>query len=148
MKQNYRKRDARNDLSHRININRPRPISKSDVKKRVKISNISLDTSDFTVDDMIKEFGDPIFSKFYEDKDSRTAVYEFKDPENLNKVVEKYNNTVLNNATLKVEIISASSSRNKRVRDFSVQKGNYGKPRRFNREPCDEQSSNSKLAYF
>ena len=70
------------------------------IKKRVRFTNIPLDVSDFVIEDMIKEFPQPIYSKFYDTKDSRIFIVEFGDPTVMDKVIEKYNATELNGSTI------------------------------------------------
>lgn len=62
----------------------------------------------------MKEYGTPIYSNFYDSKDSRTAVFEFEDEAVLEKILEKYNDTELNGARLRVEIFDFNDKKNKR----------------------------------
>lgn len=98
----YRRRDLRNELGPRLGFAPSDAASRSKdrlyrereeppLPKRIRISKIPLDVSDYTLDDMIKEFGSPIFSKIFDNKEDRTCIYEFEDPEVLEKIVERYN---------------------------------------------------------
>ncbi|CCE65984.1 hypothetical protein TPHA_0O00120 [Tetrapisispora phaffii CBS 4417] len=96
----YRRRDVRN-LDNKLGF---RGQAEEPVKKRVKFSNLPVDVSDFTVEDMVKEFGTPVFSRFYEYKDGRTAVFELETPGAMEKVVEKYNDFEINGSKIAVEM--------------------------------------------
>ncbi|QLQ82688.1 hypothetical protein HG537_0H04510 [Torulaspora globosa] len=119
----YRRRDLRNSLasrigtiesSHRGSSEERRRESSLPPKRRIKLTNIPLDVSDYTLEDMMKEYGTPIYSNFYDSKDSRTAVFEFQDDQVLEKILEKYNDTDLNGARLCVEIVEINDKRNRR----------------------------------
>lgn len=90
---------------------------KSPPKKRLRFTNVPLDVSDFTLEDMVKEFAIPIYSNFYDYKDSRSAVFEFEDPSVMERVVEKYNGTPLNDVTITVEIFEQGRRGDKRRRN-------------------------------
>lgn len=92
----------RNSLASRIGIKDTRP--QEPPKKRLRFVNVPLHVSDFTLEDMVKEFAEPIFSNIYDHKDSRTAVFEFENPGIMEKVVEKYNSTPLEGTPVTVEI--------------------------------------------
>ncbi|AJS47982.1 Yra2p [Saccharomyces cerevisiae YJM1419] len=111
----YRRRDLRNELGPRLGFAPSDAASRSKdrlyrereeppLPKRIRISKIPLDVSDYTLDDMIKEFGSPRFSKIFDNKEDRTCIYEFEDPEVLEKIVERYNGYELHNAKIEVEI--------------------------------------------
>lgn len=96
--------------------NRQRREPSRPAKKRVKFENIPLDVSDYTLEDMVQEFGTPVYSNFYDTKESRTAVFELEDSSLLQKIVEKYNDTELNGRKLKVEIYDSNGSQGRRQR--------------------------------
>ncbi|EJS43006.1 yra2p [Saccharomyces arboricola H-6] len=111
----YRRRDLRNELGPRLGFASSDPALKwndrvssqkeeSPLPKRIRISKIPLDVSDYTIDDMIKEFGVPVFSKLFDNKEERTCIYEFEDPEVMEMVVERYNGHELNGSKIEVEI--------------------------------------------
>lgn len=100
----------------RVSENRQRREPKGPPKKRVKFENIPLEVSDYTLEDMVQEFGTPIYSNFNDTKEYRIAVFEFEDPSVLAKIVEKYNDTELNGSKIKVEIYEFSENIDKRRR--------------------------------
>ncbi|CAI4034565.1 hypothetical protein SMKI_11G0100 [Saccharomyces mikatae IFO 1815] len=111
----YRRRDLRNELGPRLGFASSDPALRSDehfhrqkeespLPKRIRISKIPLDVSDYTLDDMFKEFGPPTFSKIFDNKEDRTCLYEYEDPELMEKIVELYNGHELNGAKIVVEI--------------------------------------------
>ncbi|CAR29176.1 hypothetical protein ZYGR_0Z00970 [Zygosaccharomyces rouxii] len=113
----YRRRDLRNSLASRIGIeDRPSSTPREPPKKRLRFTNVPLDVSDFTLEDMVKEFAEPIYCNFYDLKDSRTAVFEFEDPSVMERVVEKYNETPLNGGTVTVEIFEQERRPDRRRR--------------------------------
>ncbi|QLL34618.1 hypothetical protein HG536_0G04800 [Torulaspora globosa] len=135
----YRRRDLRNSLASRIGTieNLPREGSEErgresslPPKRRVKLTNIPLDVSDYTLEDMMKEYGNPIYSNIYDSKDSRTAVFEFEDEAVIEKILEKYNDTDLNGARLRVEVFNLNDKknrrRNRRANQFSSRGSHYG----------------------
>lgn len=83
-------------------------------KKRVKFESIPLDVSDYTVEDMVQEFGKPIYTNFYDTKESRTAVFEFEDSSVLEEIVKKFNGSELNGGQIKVEVFEFSGGQDKR----------------------------------
>lgn len=83
-------------------------------KKRVKITNIPLDVSDYTLEDMVKDFGTPVYSNFYDSKECRTAVFEFEDETVLEKIVEKYKDTDLNGSRLTAEVFEFNDKKSQR----------------------------------
>lgn len=99
-------------------------------KRRVKFTNIPLDVSDYTLEDMVKEYGATIYSNFYDSKEDRTAVFEFEDESVLDKIVEKYNDTELHGSRLHVEIFDLndrkSRRRDRRVNQRSSRGSHYG----------------------
>ena len=106
----YRNRDNRNTLeSHFIQRSTAPP------KKRVKITEIPLDVSDYTIEDWITEFEQPIFIRFYDTKESRTCMFELKEVPKMEEFVTKYNDfSVRENANIKVEIIEIQNKNKKR----------------------------------
>ncbi|EDO19649.1 hypothetical protein Kpol_1018p189 [Vanderwaltozyma polyspora DSM 70294] len=66
---------------------------------------------------MIKEFGEPTYSKFFEFKEGRSAIFEFENPEIMDRIVAKYNGKELNGDKLVVEIIE-HQKRNRKNRNF------------------------------
>ncbi|EHN01567.1 Yra2p [Saccharomyces cerevisiae x Saccharomyces kudriavzevii VIN7] len=111
----YRRRDLRNELGPRLGFGSSDPALKSEdrayeqreespLPKRIRISKIPLDVSDYTLDDMMKEFGVPVFSKIFDNKEDRTCIYEFGDGEVMENIVERYNGHELNGAKIEVEI--------------------------------------------
>ena len=106
----YRNRDNRNTLeSHFIQRSTAPP------KKRVKITEIPLDVSDYTIEDWITEYEQPIFIRFYDTKDSRTCIFELKELSKMEEFVTKYNGyQVHENANIKVEIIEIQNKNKKR----------------------------------
>lgn len=106
----YRNRDNRNTLeSHFIQRSTAPP------KKRVKITEIPLDVSDYTIEDWITEFEQPIFIRFYDTKESRTCIFELKELPKMEEFVTKYNDfSVHEDAKIKVEIIEIQNKNKKR----------------------------------
>ncbi|CAI1528944.1 hypothetical protein SEUBUCD646_0K00180 [Saccharomyces eubayanus] len=111
----YRRRDLRNELGPRLGFGSSDPAVRSGdsfypqkeeppLPKRIRMSKIPLDVSDYTLDDMIKEFGAPVFSKIFDNKEDRTCIYEFEDPEVMEKIVERYNGHELNGTKIEVEM--------------------------------------------
>ncbi|CCK71071.1 Yra2p KNAG_0G00120 [Huiozyma naganishii CBS 8797] len=88
--QNYRRREVRsNTLASRMNVpSRGPPV---ETKKRTKITLIPLDTSDFAIEDIVKEFGEPTYIHFYDSKDDRTCIFELSDLTSMESFVNKYN---------------------------------------------------------
>ncbi|CDH18098.1 probable RNA annealing protein YRA2 [Zygosaccharomyces bailii ISA1307] len=123
----YRRRDLRNSLASRIGIedrhshNPPEPL-----KKRLRFVNVPLEISDYTMEDMVKEFAEPIYTNFYDHKDSRTAVFEFEDPAVMDKVVEKFDGTPLGSGNVTVEIFEQERRSDKRRRQRENRPGNHG----------------------
>lgn len=121
--------------------NRPR----DPPKKRLRFVNVPLDVSDFTLEDMVKEFANPIYCNFYDYKDSRSAVFEFEDPSVMERVVEKFNGTTLNDGTITVEIFEQERRpdrrrHNQRESRRGMARGNRGSHyKRQNRPPTEEQ---------
>ncbi|KAG0671422.1 RNA annealing protein [Maudiozyma exigua] len=129
----YRNRDNRNTLESHF-IQRPT----APPKKRVKITEIPLDVSDYTIEDWITEFETPIFIRFYDTKESRTCLFELKELSKMEEFLTKYNNfQVHDNANIKVEIIEIQNRNKKhnkfhlrdtssRDRDFRSRRNNRG----------------------
>ncbi|CCF58171.1 hypothetical protein KAFR_0E00170 [Kazachstania africana CBS 2517] len=104
----YRRRDLRNSLESRLGMERDRRnVPTEPPKKRVKIKDIPLSVSDFTIEDLIKASNDdtdPVYIKFYDNKESRTCIFELTDKGKMESFVQHYNNHQLDDALLQVEI--------------------------------------------
>lgn len=101
---NYRRRDLRNTLESRLGL----PVEKRRLVPqlfRLKITNIGLDVSDYTILDIIKEFGEPEYINFRDHKDSRSCISDFKDNEIATKLIEKYNNFEINGKSIQVTLL-------------------------------------------
>ncbi|KAM3164741.1 RNA annealing protein YRA2 [Lachancea thermotolerans] len=137
--QKYRRRDLRNGLAARIGIrDTPRrdldPSSKSwydddrneqpqeAPKQRLRILNIPLDVSDFTIDDMVKEIAEPVYSNIYDHESGRTAVFEFEAPEKTEEVRRALNEKEISGAKVTVEVFESRSRQSRR----SQKKGHRG----------------------
>lgn len=103
----------RNSLAQRMGIHE-RIIKREPPKKRLRFASLPLDVSDFIIEDIVKEFAEPIYSNFYELKDGRTAVFEFEIPEVMDQIVEKYNGHEINGAKIVVEIFEQHRKQNNR----------------------------------
>lgn len=115
--QKYRRRDLRNSLASRIGIeDRQSQGPQEPPKRRLRFINVPLEVSDYTLEDMVKEFAEPIYSNFYDHKDFRTAVFEFEDPSIMDKVIEKYNGSPLSGGNVTVEIFEQERRSDKRRR--------------------------------
>lgn len=109
----YRRRDLRNTLESRLDVPVRRRDDRDDERgsrtppqvPRLKITRIPLDVSDFTIDDMVKEFGEYVYSRFYDHREDRSCIYEFSDPNVMQAIVEKHNNHELNGSAIHVEIV-------------------------------------------
>lgn len=100
----------RNSLADRIGVGKSKSSDRlqeflEPPKKRVKISNIPLDVSDYTIEDIIKEFGEPTYFNIYDTKDDRVAMCEFEELKIMESLVEKFNSTDLNGIEVEAEII-------------------------------------------
>ncbi|CUS24576.1 LAQU0S17e02058g1_1 [Lachancea quebecensis] len=135
----YRRRDLRNGLASRIGVrDTPRrdldPGSKSwydddrgeqpqeAPKQRLRILNIPLDASDFTIEDMVKEIAEPVYSNIYDHESGRTAVFEFEAPEKTDEAVRVLNGKEINGVNVVAEIFESRSRQSRR----SQKKGNRG----------------------
>lgn len=136
MLQRYRRRDLRADiLGSRLDKPTPPP-----PKYKIKMSHIPLNVSDYTLDDLVKEFGyKPIYSKVFDTKEDRTFIIEFKTLDIMNNFVNKYNGfEIEENCKVIVEIFEQKSRKpkNRSYRDKSSRYGSHynrisqGTPRR------------------
>lgn len=134
--QRYRRRDLRNSLASRMGLEsnfREENDSSSRVdqepsKQRVKFTNVPLDVSDYVLEDMVKEFGEPIYSNFYDSKDNRTAVFELEDASVMKKIVEKYDTTDLNGSQITVQIFEQQRKQDRHRKQRGGRKGGRGNP--------------------
>ncbi|AAS53128.2 AER449Wp [Eremothecium gossypii ATCC 10895] len=151
----YRRRDLRNGLASRMGLGestyrareygpsrRSRFRDRRDARppppthQRVRFLNIPLDVSDYEIDDLLKDLPKPLYSKFYDHEDSRSAVFEFEDHSILDKCVELYNGLELHGAKITVEIFEqqgrfADSTRTNRSTDHVEKEAGFktGRPR-------------------
>lgn len=122
-------------------------------KKRLRFLNVPLDVSDFTLEDMVKEFAEPIYYNFYDHKDFRSAVFEFEDPSVMERVVEKYNGTPLNEGTITVEIFEQERRPDRRRRNLrdsrrGVGRGSRGSHYKRQDRPPTEDQLNAELENY
>ncbi|SCU82323.1 LAME_0C00628g1_1 [Lachancea meyersii CBS 8951] len=144
----YRRRDLRNGLASRIGggSNDSREFSRRDFdpesyprsdrlyndegirnptaapKKRVRIIKIPLDVSDFVIEDMVKEIATPVYANFYDHADSRTGVFEFEKPTQLEQVAAAFTDREVNGSKLSADIYELKSRQNRRTQ----KKGHHG----------------------
>ncbi|CCD25790.2 Yra2p NDAI_0G00140 [Naumovozyma dairenensis CBS 421] len=138
--QPYRRRDLRNNLASRLGMEDKagqKWLAEHKTpelpKKRVRFNSIPLDVSDFTIEDMLKEFGTPVYIKFYEMKDARSCIVEFEDLSIMEKIIKNFNGKDLNGTKLEVEMYEQypkKSPRNKPSRPDS--RDDYSQYRRNN----------------
>lgn len=95
-------------------------------RQRLKFTNVPLDVSDYVLEDMVKEFGEPIYSNFYDSKDNRTAVFELEDASMMEKIVEKYDSTDLNGSPITVQIFEQQRKQDRRRKQRGGRKGGRG----------------------
>lgn len=79
------------------------------------ISNIPIDSSEYAIEDLIKDFEqEPIFRKYIENKDERKCIVEFDSLATMEKFVQKYNQFELKPETkLVVEIIEVPTKKSR-----------------------------------
>lgn len=140
---NYRRRDLRNTLESRLGL----PVEKRRLVPqlfRLKITNIGLDVSDYTILDIIKEFGEPEYINFRDHKDSRSCISDFKDNEIATKLIEKYNNFEINGKSIQVTLLDQQ----KRKRDADQERrklrhgprGGYGSHYTKSQKPIEQRN--------
>lgn len=125
--QKYHRRDVRsNTLESHLDV------EEVPKKNRIMISNIPLDTSEYAIEDLIKEFNqEPIFTNFIENKNERKCILELDNLDSMEKFVTKYNNHKISPETqLSVQIIEVPS-RKPRLAHFKNRNDN----KRGNRKP-------------
>ncbi|CEP62639.1 Yra2p LALA0_S06e00298g [Lachancea lanzarotensis] len=172
----YRRRDLRNGLASRIGRDAsesreasrrdldPRSYSKSarlyndeDInssiakpKKRLRITQIPLDVSDFVVEDLVKEVAAPIYANFYDHPESRTGIFEFEDPTQLEEVAKAFADREINGSKVSVEIYELKSRQNRRVqkKGHGGKRGERGGRRGPTEKPTAEQLDNELDAYM
>ncbi|CCH60857.1 hypothetical protein TBLA_0D03570 [Henningerozyma blattae CBS 6284] len=126
---NYRRRDLRNGLASRLGIR-----DKSVPEKRLRISKIGLDVSDYEIEDLLKSMGHEIkYSKTFDTKEERVVVVEFKDESVLREVVEKYQGYELNGGKVFVEVFERRPARGRPVARPPRRGGRGGKSFRSGR---------------
>lgn len=111
MSQRYRRRDLRADiLGSRLDKPSPPP-----PKYKVKMLHIPLNVSDYTLDDLVKEFGHkPLYSKVFDNKEDRTFIIEFENLDIMNDFVSKYNGyEIEENCKVIVEVFQQKSRKQK-----------------------------------
>ncbi|SCU79039.1 LAFA_0B00342g1_1 [Lachancea sp. 'fantastica'] len=91
-------------------------------KKRLRIMQIPLDVSDFTVEDLVKEVATPIYANFYDHPESRTGVFEFDNTTQLEEVAKAFTDKEINGSRLSVEIYELKGRQNRRVQ----KRGHHG----------------------
>lgn len=111
MLQRYRRRDLRADILG-SRLDKPSPPAP---KYKIKMSHIPLNVSDYTLDDLIKEFGHkPLYSKVFDTKEDRTFIIEFKNLDIMNNFVDKYNGyEIEENCKVTVEVFEQKSRKQK-----------------------------------
>lgn len=123
----------RNSLANRIGKGRLRGNDLNNVqfrqptKKRLKISKIPLDVSDFVIEDMWKEFGEPAYFNIYDTKDDRTAMCEFSDLGIMESIANKFSSMDFNGAKVETEIfeLKGRQGRNSNTRGSRGKRGSH-----------------------
>lgn len=135
----------RNSLANRLNIRdkaAPRQI-----KKRLRIQHIPLDSSDYAIEDLIKEIsGNTTYQKIYDTKDARGVILELAVPEQMQAVVDKYNDTEFNGGKINVEIfeVEQRKGRNKKFNKVTGDRGARGSHYNNNNSNNNNNNNNSK----
>lgn len=120
----YRRRDLRNSLESRLGMqHREKKIQTS--KKRLRIENISLDTSDYDIEDLVKDFSEPIYFKIFDTKEERKCILEFTKLSKMEEFVSNYNHYELNGQNIKVEIFE-QNRKYKNQSFYNRNSSNYG----------------------
>ncbi|SCU79399.1 LAMI_0A08658g1_1 [Lachancea mirantina] len=126
----YRRRDLRNGLAARMDTRiTPRrdygPRIQRDAirrqeepplvtKKRLRISKIPLQTSDYRIEDLVREISSPTLVNFYDKKEERVAVLEFENEAQLEKVHDAINGKVVDEAKVVTEIFESQKRQQRR----------------------------------
>ncbi|AMD21557.1 HFL299Cp [Eremothecium sinecaudum] len=123
----YRRRDLRNGLASRMGLSeasvrqsyardtykRDRYVSRPPQAstKRVRFVNLPLDTRDEEIMDMVREFNNPTYSRFYDHDGGKTAIFEFENSHDAEKCVERFSGTEIAGHKIEVEIFEQRASR-------------------------------------
>ncbi|AET39081.1 Yra2p Ecym_3620 [Eremothecium cymbalariae DBVPG len=77
--------------------------------KRIRFTDIPLSVSDEEIDNLIKGFPTPVYSRFYVHQDTRTAVFGFPNLEDLEKCAQMYEGLELHGQQVNVELFEQGS---------------------------------------
>lgn len=101
--------------------------------------HIPLDVSDYTLDDLIKEFGrSPVYSKVFDTKEDRTFLIEFESLDIMNEFVTKYNNyEIADGFKVTVELFEQKPRKQKR-NNTSGRRVGYGSHYQKHEQPQEK----------
>ncbi|SCU92926.1 LADA_0G00364g1_1 [Lachancea dasiensis] len=150
----YRRRDLRNGLASRIGggIGHEREFSRRDLepgsysksdslyndvgtqpraapKKRLRITQIPLQVSDFVIEDLVKKIANPVYANFYDHPGSRTGVFEFEKPSQMEDVAKAFTDREVDGSKLSAEIYELKSRQNRRGQSMRGQSGSRRRER-------------------
>lgn len=92
------------------------------------MSNIPLEVSDYSLDDLVKEFGHtPVYSKVFDTKEGRTFILEFETVGLMNEFVAKFNDYEIKEGhKVTVDLYEQKSRMQKRKERRNQEGSGYG----------------------
>lgn len=100
------------------------------------MTKIPLDVSDYTLDDLVKDFGHPaLHTKLFDNKEDRTFIVEFETLDIMNEFVAKYNHYEIEDGfKVTVEVFEQKSRKQKNNRNGISSYGSH-----YERQPQPRQ---------